>query len=347
MVPQWKPWGCSRPPSHTPPAPPGAPACSQPPSSPRTSPAPPLTSVPSHPGPPLLWSRSAEFGLFESLAFCEVSQELGALFPAWREWVHGGSSGLAPGLLVGGMYLHHLVLISLRFGSACDSGAVAARAGKGLSGRTEGRVLAACPPAASRAPALAAGALLGLPAAKRICRVGSVGAWRGRACGEAPSPVHHNKTLIRGFCRRQRESCSCFIWGWEEALHPGSTLPREIRETWPPTALACQESRLPYVQTWCQKCRSHRQQATHPLPHTFPAFSLLLFSLLNQLTFFTTRKQSNNFFSCFSSSSPTPPSPPVKDAVSTPKAWCAVPCKTVIPASQWGIPSGLQIPVFR
>lgn len=132
--------------------------------------------------------------------------------------------------------------------------------------------------------------------------------------------MHCNKTLIRGFCRRQRESCSCFIWGWEEKQHPGSTLPGEIRETWPPTAQARQESRLPYVQSWCQKCHSHRQQATPhsttppPAPATFSAFSLLLFSLYNQLTFFTTRKQSNNLFSCFgsSSSSQTPPSPPCK-----------------------------------
>lgn len=150
----------------------------------------------------------------------------------------------------------------------------------------------------------------------------SAAVWEHGARGEAPPALRHHQALAGGCCSRQRGSRSCVIWGWEEALPAGSTLPREIRGTWPPTALARQESRLPYVQSWCQKRRSHRQQATHPLPHTFPAFSLLLASRRNQLTFFTTRKQSNNLFSCFgsSSSSPAPPSPPARDAVSTPKA---------------------------
>lgn len=115
--------------------------------------------------------------------------------------------------------------------------------------------------------------------------------------------MHHNRTLIQGLCRRQRESCSCFIWGWEEAPHPGSALPREIRETWPPTSRGS-----PGIQaSICTKLVpevSFPSSAGHPpLPPPFPAFSLLLSSPCNQLTFFTTRKQSNNLFSCFGSSS--------------------------------------------
>lgn len=72
----------------------GAPACSRSPSSPRTSSALPLQAGPSQPGPPL-GCRGAELGLCGSSAFREVSRELGVLFPAGRERVHRGSSGLA------------------------------------------------------------------------------------------------------------------------------------------------------------------------------------------------------------------------------------------------------------